>query len=199
MEPEQNQTEHGHSDHHNGHRFTDIHRLRSVERLERLEVERVIRLALTGLTVQSVVDIGTGTGVFAEEFARRGITVTGVDVNPEMLTHARQYVPNAGFREGAAEQLPFPDKSFDLAFLGLVLHETDDLPQALQEAFRVARQRAAVLEWPYQEQEFGPGMEERLQPEFVESLARRAGFNKIHSIPLKALVLYLLEKSATPE
>jgi methylase of polypeptide subunit release factors len=44
----------------------DPARLRSPERLEQLEVERVVELSLEGITAGSVLDVGTGTGVFAE-------------------------------------------------------------------------------------------------------------------------------------
>lgn len=179
---------------HHGHRFQEIERLRSPERLKRLEVERVVSLALESLSAQSVIDIGTGTGLFAESLAKRGLAVAGIDVNPEMLEAARTYLPNADFRQAAAEANPFPDGSFDLAFMGLVLHETDDLLKALQEAYRVSKARVVVLEWPYAEQDFGPGIEERLRPETIETLGKQAGFVHIETIPLETLMLYRLEK-----
>jgi hypothetical protein len=37
-------------------------------------------------------DIGTGSGLFAKAFFRRGLKGTGVDTNPEMLPVARDYV-----------------------------------------------------------------------------------------------------------
>ncbi len=182
---------------HHGHRFNSIERLRSPERLERLEVERVVDLTLEGTRPHSVLDIGTGTGVFAEAFAQHGMSVTGIDVNPEMLDAARKFLPGGDFRQASAEDLPFPNETFDLAFLGLVLHETDDLLKALREAYRVSKQQVAVLEWPYAQQDFGPGIEERLRPEYVETLSRQAGFEHIKVIPLKALVLYRLEKGGS--
>jgi ubiquinone/menaquinone biosynthesis C-methylase UbiE len=186
-----------HPHHHQpGHRFDQIERLRSPERLERLEVNRVTILALEGASFHSGIDIGTGTGVFAEAFAQRGIAVTGIDANPEMLEAARKYVPGGDFRQAAAESLPFPDQSFDPAFMGLVLHETDDLLKALQETYRVCKTRLAVLEWPYAEQDFGPGLEERLRPEYIETLAKQAGFERVEAIPLEKLVLYRLEKGS---
>src|SRR5512146_302260 len=160
---------HDHQGH--GHRFSDIDRLRSPERLARLEVNRVAELALDEANIQTVLDIGTGTGVFAEAFSQRGKQVTGVDVNPEMLAAASQYVPEGIFQPAPAENLPFSDSSFDLVFMGLVLHETDDLFKALQEAYRVTCLRLVVLEWPYAEQDFGPGLEERLQPNQIMKLA----------------------------
>jgi ubiquinone/menaquinone biosynthesis C-methylase UbiE len=182
---------------HHGHRFNQIERLRSPERLERLEVERVVDLTLEGELLRSVLDIGTGTGIFAEAFTQHGLSVTGIDVNPEMLDAARTFLPGGDFRQAAAEYLPFPDESFDLSFLGLVLHETDDLLKALQETYRVSKKQAVVLEWPYEQQDFGPGIEERLRPEYMETLSKQAGFERIEMIPLKALVLYRLEKGGS--
>ncbi len=179
---------------HHGHRFNQIERLRSPERLARLEVERVVDLALEGPLLQSVIDIGIGTGVFAELFARHGLKVTGIDPNPEMLEAARSFVPGGDFRQAVAEEIPYPDRSFDLAFLGLVLHETDDLLKALQEAYRVSKTRVVVLEWPYAEQDFGPAIEERLRPEYIETLSKQVGFERIETIPLTNLVLYRLGK-----
>lgn len=183
---------HHHQGH--GHRFNDPERLRSPERIERLEVERVASLALEGAQIHSVLDIGTGTGIFAEAFARHGLPVAAVDVNPQMLAIARGHVPAGDFRQAAAEELPFPDGSFDLAFMGLVLHETDDLLKALQEAYRVCRVRLAVLEWPYAEEDYGPGLEERLKPAEIETLGKQAGFDRVETIPLHKLVLYRFEK-----
>ncbi len=77
----------------------DISRLRNPERIARLEVDRVVELCLEETKIMSVLDVGTGTGVFAEAFARRGLAVSGIDVNPEMLPAARIYVPTGNFRE----------------------------------------------------------------------------------------------------
>jgi ubiquinone/menaquinone biosynthesis C-methylase UbiE len=181
---------------HHGHRFGHIERLRSPERLERMEVERVTDLALEGLASPTILDIGTGTGLFAESFARRGLSVPGVDAHPEMLEPARAFVPGADFRQAVAESLPFPDRAFDLAFMGLVLHETDDPLKALQEASRVSKSRLVVLEWPYVQEDAGPGIEERFRPEELQIFGKQAGFARITAIPLKKLVLYRLEQAS---
>jgi ubiquinone/menaquinone biosynthesis C-methylase UbiE len=169
----------------------EIERLRDPERVARLEVERVFRLALEGLKEpKTVLDVGMGSGVFSEQFAAQGLQVTGVDVNPEMLLAARQYVPSGIFHEGIAEKLPFPDRSFDLVFMGLLLHETDDPLAALREAQRVAAQRLAILEWPDEEQPIGPPREHRISDEKIRSLALEAGFEKVDLTRLENLVLY---------
>lgn len=172
-------------------RYSDaIQRLRSPERIERLEVERVVDLALQGLTATSVLDVGTGTGVFAEAFQKRNMNVVGIDPNLEMLKAAKEYVPAGNFVPGVAEAIPFPDKSFDLVFLGHVLHESDDIVKALRESSRCARQRLVVLEWPYKEEAIGPPLAHRLKPQDVLSAATQVGFSNIESIELRHAALF---------
>jgi ubiquinone/menaquinone biosynthesis C-methylase UbiE len=169
-----------------------VERLRAPERVARLEVERVVTLSLEGTVIKGVLDVGVGSGLFAEEFSKRGLEVAGVDVNPEMIVAAKQYVPTGDFRESTAEVLPFPNASFDLVFFGLLLHESDEPLKVLQEARRVSCQRICILEWYYQEGEFGPPLAHRLKPTEIADLARQAGFARSESIPLTHLVLYRL-------
>jgi len=73
--------------------------------------------------------------------------VTGVDPSPGMLRNAR--VP-AGVRllEGSAEQLPFPDSSFDFLSMGYALRHVSDLEGAFRNFFNVLKPggRLCVLE-----------------------------------------------------
>ncbi len=182
-------------DHHHQHdrRFQgQADRLRAPDRLARMEVPRVAALSIDGIRVESVLDVGTGTGVFAEAFAAQGLAVTGIDVNAELLEVARQAVPTAQFKQAPVEHIPFADRSFDLAFLGHVLHEADDPAAALKEAHRVARRRVAILEWPYRQEEKGPPPEHRLKPELIANLARQAGFHGVETIHLESMDFYRL-------
>ena len=47
---------------------------------------------------KSVLDAGCGTGRVGRELARRGIEVTGVDIDPEMLGTARAKAPDSDWR-----------------------------------------------------------------------------------------------------
>lgn len=167
-------------------------RLRSPERLTLMEIARVVALSLENLPVQSVLDVGTGTAVFAEAFARLGLDVSGVDSNPDLLEIARSFLPYADFQAACADELPYEDKFFDLVFLGHVLHETPDPLSVLKDARRVARRRVAILEWPYSRDEQGPPMEHRMAPETVVRLAREAGFCEIEHINLTHMDFYRL-------
>ena len=154
----------------------EIVRLRAPERLKRLEVERVASYCLEAAVLKDVLDVGTGTGLFAEAFSERGLEVSGVDANPKMIVAARLFVPKGSFREAMAEALPYPNASFDLVFLGLVLHESDEPLQVLQEAWRVTRNRVCILEWPYRDEEVGPPLAHRINPEELTILIYEAGF-----------------------
>src|SRR5262245_5790414 len=70
---------------------------------------------------EHVLDVACGTGVVARHIAphvgSQGMVI-GLDLNPEMLgvgrTAAEREGLTIGWRTGRAEQLPFPDGSFDL-------------------------------------------------------------------------------------
>jgi ubiquinone/menaquinone biosynthesis C-methylase UbiE len=177
---------------HERHFHGDPDRLRSPERVAMLEVERVVALSLEDLVVKSVLDVGTGTGVFAEAFSKLVPDVTGIDTNIDMLALARSYVPGAQFTEGKAEAIPFEDGAFDVAFLGHVLHETDDALKAVREARRVARSRVVILEWPYKKEQEGPPFALRLRPEAIEDFAGQAGYRKVENLKMNHMVLYRL-------
>jgi ubiquinone/menaquinone biosynthesis C-methylase UbiE len=174
----------------------DPDRLRAPERLELLELERVVDLSLEGLKADAMLDVGTGSGVFAEAFAARGMHVSGIDVNLELLALAHDFVPEGEFKPAPAENIPYRDAAFDLAFLGHVLHEADDPIQALKEAARVASARVVVLEWPYREQPHGPPLEHRLKTAKVHELARAAGLNSVELIALTHMDLYRMTPAA---
>jgi ubiquinone/menaquinone biosynthesis C-methylase UbiE len=180
-------------DHAHGRRFHgDASGLRSQKRLSLLEVDRVVDLCVESREVKSVLDVGTGTGLFAEAFLKKGLKVTGVDANTTLLSEARTRVPKVRFVKGSAEALPFSDGSFDLVFLGHVLHEADDPVTALKEAGRVAKVIVAVLEWPYTEEEYGPPLSERLRPEAILDFAKQAGYSDIERKALTHMDLYLM-------
>jgi len=155
-----------------------------------LEIERVVELCLETLFVTKILDVGSGSGLFAEAFALRNLEVMGIDKNPQMIKTAMDTVLDAHFREASAEKLPFQDNSYDLVFLGHLLHESNDPLAVLQEAARVAVLRVAVLEWPYLEEEDGPPLEHRIKSEEIVKLARKAGLTDVKKYKLEHMILY---------
>jgi len=168
--------------------------LRSPERVSRLEVNRVVDNCLINGDIVSALDIGTGSGLFAEEFSKRGLNAAAIDPNPEMIIATRNILPNIDIRKASAEEIPFEDNSFDLVFMGLVFHEVDDYLKAINEAYRISQKEVSILEWEYQDQDFGPPLKHRLKSSFIEELAEKAGFKKVEIIKLTNLILYKLYK-----
>jgi len=86
-----------------------------------------------------LLDVGCGTGRFAVFAAERlGARVWGVDPSPEMLDQARRRGGRGvGWKQAAAEHLPFKDRWFDAAHAHLVMHLVDDVGTALSEMARV--------------------------------------------------------------
>jgi demethylmenaquinone methyltransferase/2-methoxy-6-polyprenyl-1,4-benzoquinol methylase len=94
----------------------------------------------------TVLDVATGTGAVARELIReKGCRVVGVDVTPEMLAEARRRLgPEVELVEGRAEQLPFPDASFDGLTFTYLLRYVDDPAATLRELARVVRPGATI-------------------------------------------------------
>ncbi len=170
-----------------------IERLRSAERIALLEIDKVVSLSVNKISSGSVLDVGTGTGIFAEAFSKLGLDVSCIDVSDDMLEAAAKYLPNAILKKAPVEKIPFNDKAFDLTFLGLVFHEADDQLMALKEVKRVTKQRIAILEWPYKKSEQGPPLDHRIKPETLKSLFKEAGIDEYEVIDLQYLQLFLIK------
>ncbi|HEY2551678.1 MAG TPA: class I SAM-dependent methyltransferase [Streptosporangiaceae bacterium] len=95
---------------------------------------------------QRALDVGCGPGTLTAELVRRlgPAAVSAVDPSPPLATAASERLPGADVRLAAAEQLPFPDDSFDIALAQLVVHFMDDPVAGLREMRRVTRPGGAV-------------------------------------------------------
>jgi len=110
---------------------------------ERAAWDRIFDLVLPGPGPLEVLDAGCGTGFLSFELATRGHRVTGVDFAPAMLAEARRKAVERAvlvcFEEADAEQLPFPEASFDLAISRHVLWTLPHPEAAIDEWIRVLR------------------------------------------------------------
>jgi SAM-dependent methyltransferase len=103
---------------------------------------------------QKVLDVACGTGVVAVTAARRGASVSGLDLSPALLERARGNAETAAvsidFSEGDIEALPYPDAAFDVV-LSQFGHMFAPRPAiAVKEMLRVLKVggRVAFSTWP---------------------------------------------------
>lgn len=103
---------------------------------------RFRKLALRDLPISEstrVLDLCCGSGQTTAVLAARSQQVTGLDISPLSLGRAAKYVPSATYVEALAEEMPFPDASFDVVHMSVALHEmtTDELRKIFQQVYRV--------------------------------------------------------------
>ena len=90
-----------------------------------------------------VVELGCGTAYFSAWLAKRGARPVGVDPTPAQLATARRMQAETGIEfplvEAAAESVPLPDTSFDLALSEYGASLWADPEQWVREAARLLR------------------------------------------------------------
>jgi SAM-dependent methyltransferase len=108
------------------------------------------RLAGLGLTFSSkrILDVGTGTGLFARELASRGGIVTGIDQSADLLAEAERanlgQLSGVTYLHGVAENTGLAPSSFDIITAATCWHWFDR-PQAASEAVRLLRTDGCLL------------------------------------------------------
>jgi ubiquinone/menaquinone biosynthesis C-methylase UbiE len=95
-----------------------------------------------------VLEVAVGTGRNFT-FYPAGVRLTGIDLSPAMLEIARKKADELGFdadlMEGNAQDLPFPDASFDTVVCTLSLCNIPDDRRAIAEMKRVLRPGGSLL------------------------------------------------------
>jgi ubiquinone/menaquinone biosynthesis C-methylase UbiE len=131
-----------------------------------------------------VLDVGCGQGIDLGQYAQAGATVIGIDLTPRHLELAHQNLDALGLKaslvEGDAEQLPFPDASFDRVSSNGVLHHTPDMAAALHEARRVLRPAGRATVIVYNRDSIYFWVEQILRRGILEAgLLRRHGLRRL--------------------
>lgn len=135
-----------------------------------------------------IVEIGAGTGLFAEAFTARApeATVYATDIVEEALGWIRAN------RRGAAvgrivpvlaeeTRVPLPDGLADAVYMINLHHELVDPAATYADAFRLLKPggRLLVVDWAARETPKGPPLLSRASAEALDSVIRAGGFDDV--------------------
>jgi len=98
-----------------------------------------------------VADIGAGTGISSRLFADRGAHVVAVEPNADMRRAAADH-PRVDWQAGTADRTGLADQSVDVVVACQAFHWFAT-PFAMREMRRVARRRAAMLQYERDERD----------------------------------------------
>lgn len=145
--------------------------------------------------IESILDLGCGTGRFSEDLAVRfDAEVVGIDPSKKMLEQAQKKRRDRRVRYqlGRGEAIPLPNNSVDLIFMSMVFHHFDNPTLAARECRRVLRDlgtaflragtRDRISSYPYVDffPESRPLLEECLATgDSIREVFESAGFRTI--------------------
>jgi len=120
--------------------------------LHRLWKRRVVSLAQIK-NGDRALDLCCGTGDISFALARGGAETTGLDFSAQMLdvaaqrqsTNSKSITQSVKFLQGDAQQLPFPENSFDVVTVGYGLRNLTSWECGLDEMLRVAKPGARLI------------------------------------------------------
>jgi len=122
---------------------------RIFEELEHKPLDRQLldRFAARIRSAGSACDLGCGPGQVARYLHDRGVRVSGVDLSPAMVRHARTLNPGIEFRQGDMASLDIEDGTWDgvAAFYSIIHIPRPKVVDALREIKRVLRPGGLLL------------------------------------------------------
>jgi len=112
-----------------------------------LDRQLLDRFAKQMQAIGPVCDMGCGPGHVARYLNERGVQVTGVDLSPVLVHHARRLNPAIEFTRGDMRSLDFDEGAWGgiVAFYSIIHIPRSDVPAVLLEMKRVLRPGGLLL------------------------------------------------------
>jgi ubiquinone/menaquinone biosynthesis C-methylase UbiE len=99
---------------------------------------------------KEILDLGVGTGRFAQPLQDAGFQVVGIDISKKMMSKAKEKdVENLLFAD--ARLIPFRDKVFDVTISIHVLHLISEWQKVIREICRVTRDNMLSLYYAHKD------------------------------------------------
>lgn len=99
---------------------------------------------------ESVLDVGCGVGTDAKKIIALGVKYFGLDPIPGNIKIAKEEFPKGEFKLGFAQEMPYPDKSFDWVLSrGTVecIPSREDRFLVVKECLRVAKKSVFIIDY----------------------------------------------------
>ncbi|GAE37614.1 class I SAM-dependent methyltransferase [Halalkalibacter akibai] len=96
---------------------------------------------------QKILFVGVGTGADLELIDHSQVEITAIDYSPDMLYKAKQKFKNSSieFVEMDAENMTFPNESFDIVVASLILSVVPNVDKCFQEMVRVVKREGQIV------------------------------------------------------
>jgi SAM-dependent methyltransferase len=152
--------------------------------------------------IQSLLDLGCGMGATYNLFRREGINLqyVGIDVTEGFIETAQELYPDAEFKIGRIEDIPYPDSSFDMVSCRCVLEHLPDPDPAIREMARTSTRVVVIVwfKWPgdsdkfrYDKRGFWNNVYSR---EHILEVADSVGLKLADELTVKHHLVWTLEK-----
>lgn len=133
---------------------------------------------LPGVDGLAGLDIGCGEGHNTRRLAERGARMTGIDVSPTFIQHAREFEETTPlgirYETASAVDLPFEAASFDFATAFMSLMDIPETGRALAEAYRILNP-GGFLQFSIEHPCFNPPYRKTLRDDTGRAYAREVG------------------------
>ena len=123
--------------------------IKGIEGNELSEYIEIIVPLIEGIFFQkkTILDIGTGTGLVAQEARRvtEHATIVGGDISIRQLRYAKEVTSGIQFVQHSIDQMPFKGEQFDAVICSMVLEHVESLLEAVSEIARILEKGGTLL------------------------------------------------------
>lgn len=135
----------------------------------------------------NVLDIGSGTGIFAFTAAKSANKVVSIEMSDLMIGIQEEKIKDGNIENVEmvkcnfdGEKMPFEDGLFDAVILSTLVHEIEDKEKMFSEIERITKPGARILivEFKKVKTEYGPPLEERLDENEIREIVGKYSFEE---------------------
>ena len=123
--------------------------IKTIEDNESSEYVEIIVPLIEGILSEkkTILDIGTGTGLVAQEVRRvtEHATIVGGDISIRQLRYAKEVTSGIQFVQHSIDHMPFKDEKFDAVVCSMVLEHIESLLEAVSEIARILEKGGIFL------------------------------------------------------